>query len=120
MSTAGWVASALLAVITLAVIVIPLLRRPDEAAQASLELEKLRLDYERVLITIRDLDEDHATGKLSVTDYEADRIRYVQQGVALLQRIDGLTPQAKVVPTETEEAEDAIEAAIARARGKAC
>lgn len=45
---------------------------------------------ERVLIQLRDLDFDSATGKINADDYAAQRAQLVAEGVALLKQLDAL------------------------------
>lgn len=54
------------------------------------ELELLQAERESVLTAIRDLDFDYQTGKLLEQDYTSQREMLVEQGVALLKRIDAL------------------------------
>lgn len=72
----------------------PILRQ-DAAAKISSEAdalqrrrESLRLDYNAVLQTLRDLEEDHATGKLSSEEYRAEKNRWNAEGVRLLRERD--------------------------------
>ena len=44
--------------------------------------------YERTLASLRDVDEDHLTGKLADADYEAERAYWTDQGVAILQALE--------------------------------
>src|SRR5947208_13581342 len=77
-----------------AVIVIwPLLQATEQpvssAGSSALSgLARLQSEHEALLITIRDLDFDYQTGKLTEEDYRAQREGLVQRGVELLQQID--------------------------------
>ena len=46
-----------------------------------------------VYALIRELDADHGEGKLADEDYEAQRERYVTEGVSLLKQLDTLTQE---------------------------
>jgi hypothetical protein len=76
-----------------AIVIWPLLqpgekRKSDTGASALPILERLQAEHEALLITIRDLDFDYQTGKLTKEDYTAQREGLVQRGVELLQQID--------------------------------
>ena len=74
----------------------------------------LLLERERTLAALRDLDFDHATGKLPEDDYAAQRAQLVAQGAEVLRQLDALAPAG--APTPGAGVEDEIEAAIARRR----
>lgn len=132
MSIEGILAAVVMVVIGLVWLAFPLLRRrsalnPQELAQQK-ERAILLTAYERTLGSIRDVDEDHLTGKLSQADYEVERGRWTEQGVAILQELEkyGIkkpTKQAKAdvrqkaAPTTQvdpdAQLDDAIEQAIA-------
>jgi hypothetical protein len=78
--------------------------------------DQLRVEHERVLTQLRDLDFDHATGKLLDEDYTAQRAQLVAQGVEVLKQLDALTAAiAAAEPTAARAAsvDDEIEAALA-------
>lgn len=54
--------------------------------------DELITTYERVLSTLRDLEDDHKSHKIHPTDYEQEREYWSQYGVRLLQLLDGDTP----------------------------
>ncbi len=96
----------------------PLLRRrrvnPHLAEYLKRE-EQLRVLYERVLTNVRDLDEDYNTGKITEDDYRQERALWVQRGVQVLKAMDILQAQIQAAtPQTSEDADDEIEAAIAR------
>ena len=102
----------------------PLLRRESprlsDDALAQKQRERLLVYYERVLTNIRDLEEDHATGKIRTTAYEDEREEWVQRGIQILKALDS----TQAIPTAADEAaveetiDDEIEAAIAAYRSK--
>jgi hypothetical protein len=96
----------------------PLLRRQPPKRSDSRQHERLLMYYERVLTNIRDLDEDHATGKLNTADYEVEREQWVRRGVELLKALDNLhdVPLAASEAAVEETIDDEIEAAIAAYR----
>lgn len=122
MSAPGLMFALLLAVFVLVWILMPLLDRPstDEADDPLLEKQRdrLKIHYERILRNIRDLDEDHALGKISEADYKQEREDWAQKGVQVLQALDAITEREAAAETPTEgeavdtSIDDAIEAAI--------
>lgn len=119
----------LVLVLGIAVIVLaPLLRREsqDTSSEARMQKQRERLlvVYERVLTNIRDLDEDHNTGKMPTDDYQQERELWVQRGIEALKALDGLPSEQLVTGTDETEAIDTaidqrIEAAVAAYRAKA-
>ena len=72
--------------------------------------------YERVLTNIRDLDEDHLTGKIPQGDYQAERELWVGRGIQALKARAGLERQISQEDAgrpQAERVDQAIEAAIA-------
>lgn len=85
--------------------------------------------YERVLSTIRDLDDDFNTGKLAEDVYQTERAQWSERGVALLQALEqadtsktvkakaaGKSANGKAAPTDApadKALDDAVEQAIA-------
>jgi hypothetical protein len=97
-----------------------------EARTAEKQRERLLADYERTLRSIRDLDEDYATGKIQPQDHAAEREQWVQRGIQLLMAMDRLDqrsgrPEPAVAsaprPGGAEHSiDEAIEAAVAARR----
>lgn len=123
MSLGGLIGSALLIAITLGVILQPFLRGRRRVGRIILSnkqqsQDELVTSYERVLETIRDLDEDYNTGKLHPDSYQDEREHWTEQGVKLLQQIE-LTDDV-VLPddddvTESNEADDMLDDAVEKA-----
>lgn len=86
--------------------------------------ERLIVFYEQTLRNIRDLDDDHATGKISAKDYQREREEWTQRGVALLKALDSLNTQGIMtldtytLMSEDASVDDAIEAAVAAYRAQ--
>lgn len=89
------------------------------------ELERLQMEREAAYSTIRDLDFDYETGKLTEEDYLQQRKQWVARGVDILKAIDTLqqaTGDVVVERTGVNEVNDdddldaQIEAAIAARR----
>ncbi len=51
-------------------------------------LAQLQTDHETILISVRDLDFDYQTGKLTEGEYLAQREILMQRGVEILKQID--------------------------------
>jgi len=57
------------------------LARQDAARKAAVDPDQVAA-YERILQTVRDLDEDYLVGKLPAEQYTAERARWMEQGAA--------------------------------------
>lgn len=119
MSLPGIVVGAALVLLVLLVLGLPYLRRstyvPQADAGAQKQRDRVLAYYDRVLQNLRDLDEDHALGKLNAEDYARDRERWLQRGAQALQVLDNLE-SAPLHSTASGELDEEIEAMIARAR----
>ncbi len=132
MTTEGVIAAVIMVGIGLVWLALPLLRRKSSLNAGELVNQKERAalltTYERTLASIRDLDDDYLTGKLSESDYQSERSQFTEQGVAVLQALEKRGVKAppkslkvdrikKPVPTNSvdpdEQLDDAIEQAIA-------
>jgi hypothetical protein len=124
MSTEGWVIALALFILVALWLGAPLLRResPHLSDDELLEKKSARLlaYYERVLTNIRDLDEDHSTGKIRTADYEVEREQWVVRGIEILKALDSLhgVPTAANEAAVEETIDDEIEAAIRAYRSK--
>ena len=126
MSIQGLLFALLLALFLLAWIVMPLFQRdnppPQDDPLLDKQRERLLVYYERVLRNIRDLDEDHALGKMDEAEYTRERADWSERGVQVLQALDTLHAREVIAPTPAEDTavdhaiDDAIEAAIRRYR----
>lgn len=118
----GIVALALVA----AWVLYPLILPPRQRKNEQLERQRTRLElyYERVLRNLRDLDEDHALGKIDEVVYQADRAYWLDRGAQALKALDALAEsETTFVSASLDEdaaidraIDDAIEAAVRRAR----
>jgi hypothetical protein len=70
----------------------PLFRARSITTSTSREKQRERVlaYYERVLLNVRDLDDDHATGKIHADEYAQERELWVSRGTALLALLDEL------------------------------
>lgn len=115
MSLAGLLAALILTALVLAFIAAPFMRRravPERRA-ADLQRERVLAYYERVLRNVRDLDEDHALGKLDEAEYQHDRELWVERGVQALKLLDSLDAGSGGVSASSDAAE--LDAAVERA-----
>lgn len=84
--------------------------KTGDAAMRQLQLtrDELIASYERVVATLRDLEEDYNAKKLQPEAYEEERTYWSQYGVRLLQLLDGDKEerQAAFVPQEPDSALD--------------
>src|SRR5690606_41625473 len=94
MSIAGLVFFLLLLSGVAVLVAMPLLRRESETGAESLHIQKQRerllAYYERVLTNLRDLYEDHATGKMPDADYAVVRDDWMQRGIEDHKSMDNL------------------------------
>ena len=65
-------------------------RRLELAPAEHVERIRLEDQKDRVLTTIRDLDFEHALGKLSDADYNALRSQSEQEALEVINALDGL------------------------------
>ncbi len=114
MSTAGIIFGATLTLAVLIVIGLPFVWRQRDIT-AGQTVDELEAHYERVLINIRDLDEDHALGKISDDFYQSQRQKFTAEGVELLQALDAATPtDTETTATDEDDLDALIESAVAR------
>jgi hypothetical protein len=107
---------------------LPLLRRDPtfdhDTARLARQRERAQVYYERVLRNIRDLDEDHALGKLDDGDYQLERQLWAERGVQALRLLEQLQAGTMIVPASSDDTtidrslDEAVEAAIAAYREK--
>ncbi|MCC6147735.1 MAG: zinc ribbon domain-containing protein [Anaerolineaceae bacterium] len=71
---------------------------PLEVRQAAAAMEHERsallAEQERVLNALQELDFDNTLGKIPTEDYSTQRTAHLQNGVAILQRLDALNPSS--------------------------
>jgi len=117
MSVAGLLISLLLALVAIAIVARPLFSAAPGGvdAESNEQGARVRDYYERVLVNIRDLDEDLATGKISETDHGREREVWVARGIALLRLQDRLAAQRDAAEI-ANDMDAMIEAAVAAHR----
>lgn len=101
----------LLLLIGLILFVVQPLRRAQRMSMSESELDALSAQRETLYTQIRELDFDHATGKVTDADYAPLRERLVAQAADVLRAIDAPQVEAPVAMSD-----DAIEAQIAARR----
>jgi hypothetical protein len=125
MSIEGLIVGVIITLAALIWIGAPFLRRDKLRLGDDVNLQKQRerllLIYERVLTNIRDLDEDHTTGKMQTADYEGERETWVQRGIQVLKALDRLDEEHPIASMNDDAAidkaiDDEIEQAIAAYR----
>lgn len=114
MSILGLAIAAILALIFFVIAARPFFALPENAASfQDRQRERALSYYERVLSNIRDLDDDHSTGKINQDEFQAEREIWMNRGVKLLAMLDELNAQTNII--ENTKADDAeIDAAIER------
>ena len=88
---------AILAVAAISIALYPIFevdrRRPRAAVTIDPNLENLLSAREATYSAIKDLETDHAMGKLSDTDYGTLRAKYEGKALAILQQLDAVQPK---------------------------
>lgn len=130
MSSTGLIVSIVMLLGGLAWLALPYLRGNRAALSAQRdslrERPLLAARYERALMSVRELDEDYAVGKLSPEVYATERARWVEEGAILLEALEkaGGAPERKgrhakparhetPAPAAPATTEDPVEQAIA-------
>jgi hypothetical protein len=109
----AFILSAALLGLVVYLIARPLLNQGRPKAGQPRPAAALEAERERLLAALRDLDLDHATGKVSPEDYAVLRPELVAQGAAVLRRLDALAVRPtgrRVAPSALVD--DEIEAAV--------
>jgi hypothetical protein len=72
------------------------LRRPRAGARSADAVLSLEAQRDAVYVQIKELDLDHATGKVNDDDYARLRAELVAQAAQILKQIDGVVPPAAI------------------------
>lgn len=115
------IAIALIIIAALAFVAYPMFQRSDELDVAFVGLtdpvfENLVVQRDATYSAIKDLENDHAMGKLSDGDYRSLRIKYESKAVAILQELDGLKGSRHAYAESTLTREQSIEEEVGRLR----
>ena len=90
--TGGYLLVIVLAVVAVAYIVAPLLRKDALEAERSADNRSEERDllskHGMLLASLKDLEEDHATAKIDDEDYEELRSRLTGEAVEILKQLD--------------------------------
>jgi hypothetical protein len=126
MSIEGLGITLLILALSIAYMAQPFFRRAaapkNEVLQQQKERDALLTTYERILTTIRDIDEDYQLGKLPQEAYAELREQWAERGAAVLEALDKLDGHKAKKKKKTEEVaatdadaalDEAIEQAIA-------
>jgi hypothetical protein len=94
-SPEGLILSAVIVMLTIAFVAWPFLKRDQAAMHLDdvafrKERDRLLTYYTQVISSVRDLDEDLATGKVDRAIYDKERHAWTERGVAILQALDTL------------------------------
>jgi hypothetical protein len=128
-SPEGLILSAVIVLLTIAFVAWPFLKRNQAAMHLDdvayrKERERLLTYYTQVISSVRDLDEDLATGKVDRAIYDKERQAWTERGVAILQALDTLegvappvtaagSPPAQAHHQDSPDLDAIIEAEIA-------
>ncbi len=112
------IAIALLVIGSIAIVAYPLFKRSDELDVTFVGLndptwEGLVAQRDATYSAIKDLEFDHAMGKLSDADYKTLRFKYETKAVAILQELDSMSEAHKTNGDAIEREVDAIRRAAA-------
>lgn len=115
MSLVALVTLALLAFLSLLVLILPFVQK---ASASTVAQDELQAAYERILKSIRDLDEDFQLGKIAADTHQQEREMWVEQGIAMLKHLhkDESESEGALLLNQNQSADDAIEKAIAAYR----
>ncbi len=131
METQSWILGVIFVALCALMVLWPFVSasRDEERQTASSRMEDLLARREAIYATIRELDFDFETGKLTEEDYRAQREVWVEQGVLVLKELDALRESGAYVPategsapvprmdsSDGAELDAQIEAAIAARR----
>jgi hypothetical protein len=114
---------SVLIIIGLTLLVVAFLARPLVERRSSLvtseehQLSALQAERDKILTMIREIEMDHAMGKIRPEDFQMQRAALVARGSSVLREIDAHTGAPGAEPSEGD-LDTAIEAAIAARRSK--
>ena len=111
MDLASILLSAALALLAVMIIARSLIERTSLGQRRPTRAETLAAERETVVAALRELDFDHATGKIAEEDYTTQRAALLAQGVTLLKQLDEISDQSP-----PQALDDELEAAIRAAR----
>lgn len=100
METQSWILGIIFVALCALMVLWPFVStsRDEEEQPASSRMEDLLARREAIYTTIRELDFDFETGKLTEEDYRAQREAWVEQGVLVLKELDALRESGAYVP----------------------
>ncbi len=97
--TPGLIFILVIVAISIAFIVAPLLRKdataPERVAAADDESIELASRHKMILASLRDLEDDHNTGKVSEEDYPGLQSKLTREAVDLMKQLDALEQERK-------------------------
>lgn len=114
------IAIALMIVAAFAIVAYPFFVSSREAEppfrDADTVLENLVVQRDATYAAIKDLEFDHALGKLSDADYQSLRAKYETKAVAILRELDGLGMAQRPSAPSAVERDELIEREVQRLR----
>ena len=93
-------------------------RRSSLVTPEEHQLSALQAERDKILAMIREIEMDHAMGKIRPEDFESQRAALVARGSGVLREIDS-RGGAPAIPTTVDELDAAIEAAVVSRRAPA-
>ncbi len=107
-----------LTLLTVALVALTIIQHRGKSETETERLSsELQAGRDRVLNSLQELEMDFNTGKILEEDYRSQRQVLMREGAGILRRIDVLKAGGHV-HLDDRNIDDAIEAAIARARGE--
>lgn len=103
MSIVGLIVVALLFAGSVYALIHPFVSKTQIITEAQRSQDELLTAYERVLATIRDLDEDYAIGKMPEAAYQRERAFWAERGVEMLKVLAPDPATAQQVLASTAE-----------------
>jgi hypothetical protein len=110
MSIMGLVIGLVLLTVVVLFVAAPVLRasRLSQVSPSNPQRERVLAYYERVVGAIRDLDEDHALGKIDASAYQRERALWAERGVQALSLLDGMGEDAAPASDLDAQIEDMV------------
>lgn len=76
------------------------------------DYSQLLAERDQIIESLRELEFDHAIGKIPDEDYSRYRVAMLEQGAKILSELDSLLDQSQSKPVEKEELDDRLESMI--------
>lgn len=96
MESQSLILGIIIAILSALIVLWPFITASRDEESAESRMEQLVAQRDAIYATIRDLDFDFETGKLTEADYRAEREAWVERGVEVLKAIDALQEETGV------------------------